>query len=426
MKQRCFWALMVITTIVLGCDPEVMVEIPPVVKTLAASNVTATSAVLQGEIENEGATTITEYGFCWSVSVLSPSLNDNKVTVEEKSSFSAILTGLIPSKIYYVRAYAISSTGIVYGQTVYVKTAGSAPTVKSLVSDTTETSATIKLTVNSCLLETTVKLEYGLTAAYGKVVLDTVLNGCLTEFETPILSLNNTTKYYYRVEASNWLGSVADSGIFVTKTPPLPPPPSLTDVDGNVYKSVRIGQQIWLAENFKATHYNDGTEILNTVRDEDWLKVGQEGIGAYCYYNNDPELGKVYGALYNWYAIGTEKLAPKGWHVATKDDWRELYAYIPYGYLLVESGTSHWKTTKPDYYTNPYGFSALPGGGRGISSTAHKLKFSDLTTVAYWWCLEEYDNDRSLFLYIENGNLPGIGSLCINKLTGFSIRLVKD
>jgi uncharacterized protein (TIGR02145 family) len=102
---------------------------------------------------------------------------------------------------------------------------------------------------------------------------------------------------------------------------------TVTDQDGNVYKTVKIGTQTWMAENLRTTKYNDGKSIENVIVASKW-----EGLstGAYGNYNNTTSSDTIatYGRLYNWSAINTGKLAPKGWHVPTDDEWSVLTRYL--------------------------------------------------------------------------------------------------
>jgi uncharacterized protein (TIGR02145 family) len=122
---------------------------------------------------------------------------------------------------------------------------------------------------------------------------------------------------------------------------------TLTDQDGNVYKTVTIGTQTWMAENLRTTKYNDGTAIANVTENTVWDTLR---TGAYCNYNNTTSIDTIatYGRLYNWHAVNTGKLAPIGWHVPTADEWTKLTDDLGSGYVaggkLKETGTSHWNS----------------------------------------------------------------------------------
>ena len=97
------------------------------------------------------------------------------------------------------------------------------------------------------------------------------------------------------------------------------------DIDGNVYETVQIGEQLWMAENLKVTHYNDGTEIPTGYSSSEW---GNLSTGAYAVYGDNESNADPYGYLYNWYAVETGNLAPEGWHVATDDEYTALSDYL--------------------------------------------------------------------------------------------------
>ena len=218
----------------------------------------------------------------------------------------------------------------------------------------------------------------------------------------------------------------------------VPSAGTVKDADGNKYNTVKIGNQVWMVENLKTTKYNDGTEILNVTSNTQWSDLT---IGAYCNYDNLESNAEIYGRLYNWYAVNTGKLAPKGWHVPTDDDWTILENYLianGYNYdgtkdvdkiakslcaktnwpLSSEAGTPG---AAPEN-NNSTGFTALPGGGRSGGSGA----FHGIGMYGDWWSStedDEYDAYyRGLFYIFEalERNYDG------NKESGFSVRLLRD
>jgi len=152
---------------------------------------------------------------------------------------------------------------------------------------------------------------------------------------------------------------------------------TIADIDGNVYKTVTIGTQTWMAENLKTTKYNDSTSIplvadtmvviivgRRPARVPLWMVVGS---GAYCWYNNNLTAYKnVYGALYNRNAVNSKMLCPTGWYVPGIDEWTILTNYLGdsvAGGKLKENDTTHWHSPNTAA-TNESGFTALPGGYR--------------------------------------------------------------
>ena len=97
---------------------------------------------------------------------------------------------------------------------------------------------------------------------------------------------------------------------------------TVTDIDGNEYKTVKIGEQVWMAENLKVTRYRNGDPIPNIVDNSEW---NQLTTGAYSHYWNDPFMTSTYGLYYNWYVVDDKRgLCPDGWQVATRGQWQNL------------------------------------------------------------------------------------------------------
>ena len=149
-----------------------------------------------------------------------------------------------------------------------------------------------------------------------------------------------------------------------------PPSEPVTDAEGNIYKTVKIGDQIWMAENLKTTKYNDGKEIPEITDGTMWAGLK---AGAYCWYQNYQSSNKnTYGAIYNGYAVSTGNLCPTGWHVPELADWQMLREFsgdtITGGGKLKEVGIIHWLTPNKGA-DNSSGFTALPAGIRYFEGT---------------------------------------------------------
>jgi uncharacterized protein (TIGR02145 family) len=197
---------------------------------------------------------------------------------------------------------------------------------------------------------------------------------------------------------------------------------TVTDIDGNVYKTIKIGTQTWMIENLKVTHYNDGTAVSNITDDNTWKGLS---TGAYCNYKNDASIATTYGKLYNWYAVtDTKKLAPKGFHIPTDAEWTTLYNYIggdrQDGQKIQEQGTAHWSANTGA--TNSTLFTALPGGGRIFDSFLGA--FASLTADAYFWSTTANGASNAWYMdlyvkgYFERHDSP--------KYYGYSVRCIKD
>ena len=162
---------------------------------------------------------------------------------------------------------------------------------------------------------------------------------------------------------------------------------SITDASGNIYKTVTIGTQVWMAENLKTTKYHDSADIPLIEDAGTWKDLSTP---AYCWYNNDEAAHKTtYGALYNWHAVKTDKLCPIGWHVPNYDEWSVLIDYLGgekiAGGKLKKMGLDLWKAPNKDA-SNEFGFAALPGGFRGYDA-----KFIFLGEYASFWSSSWYN-----------------------------------
>lgn len=199
------------------------------------------------------------------------------------------------------------------------------------------------------------------------------------------------------------------------------PPGPVTDIDGNVYETVMIGDQVWMAENLRTTRMNDGSEIKLITKNQDWNKAGE---AALSWYNNDSSLFKVpYGGLYNGFAATDENICPAGWHVPDNDEWRQLVEFLgdsssAGGKLKVE-GLTQWHSPNKGA-DNSSSFSALPAGMRYFEGT-----FSSLSYFTAFWSVNETDNASHNFLslsYLDSKTTFG----SISKKQGFSIRCIRD
>lgn len=203
---------------------------------------------------------------------------------------------------------------------------------------------------------------------------------------------------------------------------------TMKDVDGNAYIIVKIGDQWWMAENLKVTHYRNGDPISHVTDSDRWRYFT---TGGYCNYKNNPVNAKVYGRLYNWYAVNDGRnIAPKRWHIPSDGEWQILFNYLGgeggvAAGKLKEAGTSRWDYPNTGA-TNESGFSALPGGYRNRDDES---TFKQMGTHAYFWSSTERDYDAAWFRdlsYVYTSADPSGSRYSSGKQLGFSIRCVKD
>ena len=200
-------------------------------------------------------------------------------------------------------------------------------------------------------------------------------------------------------------------------------PKVVKDADGNVYKTITIGEQTWMTENLKTTKYNDGTAIPLVNDNKAW---GALTTPAYCWHGDDETNKATYGALYNWHAVKTDKLCPTGWHVPDADEWAVLVSSLGgedvAGGELKEAGTTHWKDPNGGANNNS-GFTALPGGGR--SDQGHFT--TDFEKHGNWWAANESTDYPAMAWFSTLNCFKEDATIYFtNKKSGMSVRCIKD
>lgn len=191
------------------------------------------------------------------------------------------------------------------------------------------------------------------------------------------------------------------------------------DADGNSYRVVKIGNQIWMAENLKTTKYSEGSKIPNVTNNSEWLNLKS---GAYCWYQNDSIKNKHrWGALYNYYTIADERnVCPSGWHVPTKVEWETLINFLggmTYGggkmYTAYRNGYLIQGLDNSSHFTAIMGGGQFPGG------------FSDLKSYAYYGTSTSFNESDSYAIVLEYNN-TSLGLQNGSKTFGISVRCIKD
>ncbi len=218
-------------------------------------------------------------------------------------------------------------------------------------------------------------------------------SGGTGSFISSITNLIQNTTYYIRAYATNIIGTAYGNEVCIKTWFG-----AITDYEGNVYETVQIGNQVWMAENLKTIKLNDGTSIQLVTNNMEWEHLRTPG---YCWYNNDEASYKdTYGALYNWYTVNIEKLCPTDWHVPTDSEWTTLIDYlggpIVAGGKLKEIDTTHWSSPNAGA-TNESGFTALPGGNRYLTGG-----FVGIGQTGTWWSSTEASVESAWFRYLSH------------------------
>jgi uncharacterized protein (TIGR02145 family) len=259
-------------------------------------------------------------------------------------------------------------------------------------------------------------------------------------FTSNLTGLSPNTVYYVRAYATNSAGtaygnqqtlttSTAVSGVFN---------PNLTygtmsDNDGNTYKTIVIGTQTWMAENLKTTKYRNGDPIPTNLSNTAWYAATS---GAYAIFNDDAANNTTYGKLYNWYAVtDSRNLCPVGWHVPTDTEWKTLEIFLGMSTADADltgfrgsaqnvggklKSTSILWTAPNAGVTNESGFSGLPGGYRDYVGNYYNVGY-----LGVWWSSTEYSTANAWYRDLSYSN--GFSARGSNsKQDGFSVRCLRD
>ncbi len=237
--------------------------------------------------------------------------------------------------------------------------------------------------------------------------------------------------------------------------------------DGKVYKTVKIGEQVWMAENLNTDRFRNGDIIPEAKSKEEWIQASQNQQPAWCYYSNNNSIGNEYGKLYNWYAVNDPRgLSPNGWNIPCKEEWNQLIHFFgenSEGGLALKSDRNwvyflsggeeskpcpnciDWNAEyrskvpchtcrdtriikiytpvleHPGNGTNSSGFSGIPGGYRYIGNG----DFAYLGKFGYWWSSNAYNFELAWTFTLSNNNSIGF-TYHTFKGNGYSVRCIKD
>jgi uncharacterized protein (TIGR02145 family) len=329
-------------------------------------------------VNNQGGGTVTERGIVWNTSG-NPTVNNNRVASGSGTGVYVVnITGLSAGSNYFVRAYAVNPFGFSYGLEIPFSTLTGLATLTTNIVFSQGTTATsggnITDSGGSIIIERGVVWNTnGNPTILDNKTTDGTGTGIFTSF---LVGLIPNTTYYLKAYAKNVEGIAYGNQItFTTAAETI----ELIDIDGNIYKTIRIGNQIWMQDNLRVSRFKNGLEIPYIIDGKSW---GQLIGPAWSYYNNESTYNLTYGKIYNGFALQSNNgICPDGWRVPSQNDFNELITFL--GGSAVAGGKI--KVLGTTGATNSSGFSALLGGIRYVYGSEEGGRFEALGSYGFIW-----------------------------------------
>ncbi len=408
----------------------------PTITTTSLSAITTTTATGGGNIISDGGAAISARGVCWNTSQYPTILNSKTNDGTSAGTFSSSITGLTPGSTYYVRAYSTNSIGTAYGNQVTATTLANLPTISTnAISSISATTAVGGGNIsNDGGAEVTAR-----GVCWGTSPNPTIANNKTTDgtgtgsFSSSITGLTLGVTYYVRAYATNSAGTAYGSEV-TFKTVVL----TVTDIDGNVYSTVNLGNQIWMAENLKTTRFRNGS-LIGTTTNELFLDIPHlytpvfqwpcSGVEAYV---------STYGRLYTLYAASDSRgVCPYGWHLPSNYEWTTMVEYINSHYSngakAMASKTGVWANSTVSGAVgniqtgnNACGFNAVPSGYMVFDWWfGFEGEFWNTGYKTIWWTRNSY-NDTDGYCWRMQFDENVVTSVRFSMRNGLSVRCVKD
>lgn len=398
--------------------------------------------ITNGEVTDDGGLDVTDRGFVYNTSG-NPDLNDQVIPRGSGTgTFTFTFTSMAANTTYYVKSYATNTLGTSYSTEKSVTLKANLPTViTSEVTDIIQTSATVggEVIDDGGLNVTERGIYYGTSPNPESTGTKVQIGSGTGSFSEIITDLTSNTMYYLKAYAVNAIGTGYGNEISFTTLINCGVE-QVADYDGNSYNTVQIGNQCWMAENLKTTHYANGTEITLVEDATTWSSLTYNDK-VMCYYDDDFTNASTYGALYTWAAASNgvssdtnpsdvQGACPDGWHLPSDDEWKVLEMYL--GMSSGSANSLNWRGSQGSSLKSTYGwysnengsnssgFSGLPGGSRYQSGS-----FSSITKGSYFWSVTETSESEAMHrsLYYS---MTGVHRNVSDKKKGRSVRCVKD
>ena len=420
------------------------------------SNTTESQSTVYCSIVNAAGSLITSRGVCINQQGQPGVQDQHKTSGQGMGSFIIDFENLSSNTTYYIRAFANNAAGIGYSPEVSFTTlSGNANIVLLPAKNISNTSATVdcKIINNGGSATTASGICYntlGNPTLSDSIVYNT--SGQAT-FTLSLDSLKPATIYYCRAFATNASNTSFSNEIhFSHRSPECPGEPKIRDIDGNVYDAVHFGNQCWMDQNLRTSHYPSGQAIPYIDNKNDWealdINITED---AFCWPVFDSTNAKTYGAFYSWAAAmgdsavssnsnpsGVQGVCPDGWHLPSDSEWQELELFL--GMPQTELSNLSWRGTQTApkfagdstlWYNNllelssqfdASGFRALPAGYQSYLSI-----YPSFHRYSYFWTATEYVNYApSAYNRVFEYNKLGLFRGAIRVDVGLSVRCTKD
>jgi uncharacterized protein (TIGR02145 family) len=418
----------------------------PIVITFSVSSVTQTTASGGGEVISDGGSAVIERGVCWNTTG-NPTIADfytsNGTGI---GTFASSITGLTANTMYFVKAYATNSAGTAYGEEFSFTTSPAFPSVTTTaISSVTQTAATGggEVTSDGGAIVTARGVCWNTSGSPTIADTHTTDGSGTGTFTSSLTGLIANTQYFVRAYATNSAGTAYGNEIqFTTSAPAFNCGTStISDYDGNNYNTVQIGNQCWMKENMKTTHFSDGTALVDGTSAG---YISSDYTTKYWFvYDNNMTNKATYGLLYTWAAImngalssssnpsGVQGICSTGWHVPSDNEWKQMEILLGMtqseadgiGFRGTDQG-SQLKSTSGWFSggngTNTSGFTALPGGYRWYNGS-----FDAVSIYGFWWTASA-SNAANAWYRLLDYNYTKVYRYDDIKSNGFSVRCVKD
>jgi uncharacterized protein (TIGR02145 family) len=377
----------------------------PTVTTSSITSITSINAVSGGTLSGDCLSAITAKGVCWSTSPGPTTANSKTNNGSGSSNFSSSITGLTRVTTYYVRAYATNAAGTAYGNEVSFTTSAALPTISttspSIISaalswaggNMTDNGGATVTDMGVCLNTSGSPTTLDIVSSFGAG------SGAYT---VSLSSLTAGAIYYMRAYATNSAGTNYGNQVSFTV------PATVSDYQGNSYKTVSIGGQVWMQENLRATVYNDGSGLIQYT---DTMSFGYD---YYHSYNNSATYEASYAYMYNGNVVGGAKnICPVGWHVPTTTDWGTLATNLG-GYSVAGARMNDLQTSFVlklglvwTYWNSGMSGHDNSGAFYGRGGGYYLNSYAGLKNTTMWWI----SNKQYVRIDYNSGTLQGIGSV---------------